>query len=90
LTSDQVTKSFGKEPLPRKLEDTNMPYPPEASSGSTKFKWLYFALAWFVTISLFFFFFSQDEATGEAHVSFVDHLLSHFLRICGINTRYLF
>jgi phytoene desaturase (3,4-didehydrolycopene-forming) len=90
LTSDQVTKSFGKEPLPRKIESTKKPYSSEVVSGSLQSQWLNFTLACFVITFLFFFFFPQDEATGKTPASFINNLLPYCLRVHDTNAHNLF
>lgn len=90
LTSDQVTKSFGKNPLPRKIQDAHVPYAPEAVSGSIQSRWLNFSMACFFITFLFFFLFPQDETTGKTPASFINNLLPYCLRVHDANAHRLF
>ncbi|KAI8975961.1 phytoene dehydrogenase [Pilobolus umbonatus] len=75
LTSDQVTKSFGKTPLPRKIEfDTKRVVKKEFNKSDSVFT---FYLAIFVTLFAFFFFYPSTEQQTAA--SFINsHLPSYF------------
>ncbi|KAI8370913.1 phytoene dehydrogenase [Blakeslea trispora] len=82
LTSDQVCKSFGQNPLPRKLQDSQKKYAPE-QTRKTESHWIYYCLACYFVTFLFFYFFPRDDTTTPA--SFINQLLPNVFQVQSSN-----
>lgn len=82
LTSDQVVRSFGKSPKPRKIEieNTQAPLEQDAAIGFSLGMWLRIA---FLVVFMFFYFFPQSN--GQTPASFINNLLPDVFRVHNSN-----
>ncbi|KAK4513492.1 uncharacterized protein ATC70_005493 [Mucor velutinosus] len=83
LTSDQVVKSFGKTPKPRKIEIENKQAPLEEQEVVSGFSvWVWLRAAFWIMF-IFFYFFPQSN--GQTPASFINNLLPDVFRVHNSN-----
>lgn len=82
LTSDQVVRSFGMSPKPRKIEIENKQAPLEQEVASTFPLWVWLRAAFWV-LFIFFYFFPQSN--GQTPASFINNLLPDVFRVHNSN-----
>lgn len=83
LTSDQVVKSFGKTPKPRKIEMENTQAPLEEPDAESTFPVWFWLRAAFWVMFMFFYFFPQSN--GQTPASFINNLLPEVFRVHNSN-----
>ncbi|KAI9475520.1 MAG: phytoene dehydrogenase [Benjaminiella poitrasii] len=77
LTSDQVCKSFGKTPLPRKSEAVKRVYSQEKTTVQSA--WFQYAVFCFLVTFIWFYFFPQEN--GKTPASVINNLLPYAFRV---------
>lgn len=80
LTSDQVTASFGKKPLPRKVQN-QVVYKAEDASAATATNKMMPLLVYTFFITFFFFAFFPANETHQTAASFINSVLPKTFRV---------
>ncbi|GAA5795751.1 hypothetical protein HPULCUR_001113 [Helicostylum pulchrum] len=80
LTSDQVTTSFGKTPLPRKIQGETVYKAEDASAAATTNKMMPLLIYTFF-ITFFFFVLFPTNSTNQTAASFINSVLPKVFRV---------